>query len=258
MKQKSLIIVLFMLAGFKQAESQVVRDTVISFYFNTGSYDLDSAQLAQLSATAASITSIKQITGYADRRGSKYFNLLLSQKRAETVSSAISSTKWQWTVKPSFKGESDAQHAELWKNRRVDIMATIQEQATSLTEASVRSINLDNIYFIPDSVVIAPQSLPLIKELAQGLLTSYPEKHFEIIGHANCQNTLEPSKIKIFYRLSEQRAKLIYLLLLEQGIPAERMSYKGIGNTQPAISSPQSVEEKKMNMRVEIIISQRG
>jgi len=132
-------------------------------------------------------------------------------------------------------------------------VATIAAPALANVSA-VRSLDLDNIYFVPDSAVIASQSLPLIRNLAQ-TLQNYQDERFEIIGHANCQETLDPSKIKNFYRLSEQRAKLIYQLLLEHGIPAEKMSYKGIANTQPAIDAPQSVAEKKMNMRVQILIT---
>ncbi|ANE51657.1 hypothetical protein SY85_15255 [Flavisolibacter tropicus] len=253
MKYQNRLLVAVLLLSFKQVNSQVVRDTVISLYFPTGAYELDSLHTKQLAWLASSDHSVKQITGYADHRGSTSSNQRLSQKRAEAVARLLASGKKGLTVMPESKGETGTQLAELWKNRRVDIVAAMSASTPS-TAATIRSLELDNIYFVPDSAVITPKSLPFIKELAQ-TLKNYQDEHFEIIGHANCQETLEPSKIKIFYRLSEQRAKLIYQLLLQHGIPAEKMSYKGIANTQPAIETPQNVAEKKMNMRVQILIT---
>ena len=256
MKHCSILLLVLISLVTQQAKSQATRDTLISIYFSTNAYELDSMQSEQLAALAASIASVKQVTGYADSRGSKPFNLQLSQRRAAAVANALASLQPELKVEPLYKGESDTQHAVLWKNRRVDIVATLPI-ANATTKAAARVLDLDNIYFVPDSAVIAPQSLPLIRELAN-TLQNYQGEHFEIIGHANCQQTLDPSKIKNFYRLSEQRAKLIYLLLIEHGIPADKMSYKGIGNTLPAIEDPKSVEEKKMNMRVQILITQRS
>jgi len=253
MKPKSLLLVTLPLFTLQQARSQQVKDTLISLYFPTGVYSLDSQHTKQLIWLTDAAVSVKQITGYADHRGSTFSNLLLSQQRAKVVAKALTIHKGSRTVNPAFKGEAEAPFSEIWKNRRVDIVASFP-LPTSTTASTVRSLELDNIYFVPDSAVITPQSLPLIKDLAN-TLQSYKGEHFEIIGHANCQETLDPSKIKIFYHLSEQRARLIYQLLLHHGIPAEKMSYKGIANTQPAIEAPQSVAEKKMNMRVQILIT---
>lgn len=241
------------LLAFKQARSQASKDTLLSLYFPTGVYKLDSQQTKQLAWLTDTTIAIKQITGYADHRGSTTFNLQLSQRRAEAVASALATYAPRLTAITAFKGEAEAPYAELWKNRRVDIVASIPLPAP-VTSTHIQSLELDNIYFIPDSAVVAPQSLPLIRDLAQ-TLQNYTNEHFEIIGHANCQYNEDPSRIKNFYRLSEQRAKLIYQLLLQHGIPAEKMSYKGVANTQPAIEAPQNVAEKKLNMRVQILIT---
>jgi outer membrane protein OmpA-like peptidoglycan-associated protein len=253
MKMRTCFIVAGLLFSMQQAEGQTTKDTLISLYFRTGSYDLDSTQVAQLKAVVTSTTTIKQIIGFADSRGTRSSNLLLSKKRAEAVHYVLADYKGALPLELSYKGEAYAQSTERQQDRRVDVVAIVST-ITPATETAVRSLDLDNIYFVPDSAVIVPQSLPQIRDLAK-TLQNYQGEYFEIIGHANCQETLEPSKIKHFYRLSEQRAKLIYLLLIEQGIPAEKLSYKGVGNLQPAIGAPQSVAEKKMNMRVQILIT---
>lgn len=77
---------------------------------------------------------------------------------------------------------------------------------------------------------------------------------FEIIGHVNYQSKRDPAYLKDLYELSTNRAKVIYELLLEKGIRAERMSYRGVGNSEPVFRDPKNEEEKRKNMRVEIII----
>ena len=78
MKQHSVFFLALLLLAILQAKSQATKDTLISIYFSTNAYELDSVQSVQLAAIAASVTSVKQVTGYADSRGSKPFNLQLS------------------------------------------------------------------------------------------------------------------------------------------------------------------------------------
>jgi len=52
------------------------------------------------------------------------------------------------------------------------------------------------------------------------------------------------------------RAKLVYRLLSEEGIPARRMSYKGMGNTEMIYPHARTEEEMRKNMRVEIFVIQ--
>ena len=54
--------------------------------------------------------------------------------------------------------------------------------------------------------------------------------------------------------LSAARARLIYEILIDKGIPAERMFWKGMGNTEMIFPNAGIEEEKRKNMRVEILI----
>lgn len=56
-------------------------------------------------------------------------------------------------------------------------------------------------------------------------------------------------------RLSEERAKTIYDFLIERGVPFQSMTFKGVGNSQMIFNNPKNDEEKRRNMRVEILIS---
>jgi len=52
--------------------------------------------------------------------------------------------------------------------------------------------------------------------------------------------------------LSVQRAKFVYTHLLQQGIQASRMSYKGFGASHKLYPEENNEREKELNRRVEI------
>ena len=89
-------------------------------------------------------------------------------------------------------------------------------------------------------------------------LKKYPGCFFEITGHVNyflpksLQN--KPKLLEPVQKLSEERAKAVYELLVERGIPSQSMKYKGAGNTQMYFKNPKNDEEKRKNMRVEITV----
>jgi OOP family OmpA-OmpF porin len=56
------------------------------------------------------------------------------------------------------------------------------------------------------------------------------------------------------FKLSEQRASVIKDLLVENDIPANRIQSRGVGNTRPIYPDPVNDEERKQNMRVQVIV----
>ncbi|HVG13586.1 MAG TPA: OmpA family protein, partial [Chitinophagaceae bacterium] len=118
---------------------------------------------------------------------------------------------------------------------------------------TVSNIYLDHVYFLPDKPVITYESLTDIEELAKNLKT-YTTETFEIIGHINYQSRFDSTHLTDLYQLSELRAKAVYESLVESGIPKSRMTYRGVGNAQPVYPSPENDDQRKKNMRVQVII----
>ena len=224
------------------------KDTVITLYFNKNEFNLTSAQKEQIALFTSKTLSVEKVTGYADTTGSLAYNKELSKKRALSVAALIPSSKNAPGIE--FKGEEFDQDPDLSKNRKVEIRATVRS-----TPIPLKSLSIENIYFVPDRAIITDESLPYVKELADLLLKNYKSETFEIVGHVNYETDKDSSQLPDLYYLSERRARTIYLLLKEYGIPAERMHYKGVGNSQPVIPHPKTDDEKRKNMRVEVIIS---
>ena len=79
-------------------------------------------------------------------------------------------------------------------------------------------------------------------------MTINPALRIEIEGHTDNQGTDEYN-----LELSMKRAQAVYNYLLEHGISADRLTYKGYGESKPV--SPNDTEEgRALNRRTEIRI----
>jgi outer membrane protein OmpA-like peptidoglycan-associated protein len=112
-----------------------------------------------------------------------------------------------------------------------------------------QKIRITHLYFKADSVNLDPDSYKVLNELAD-YLKAYPKTIIEIGGHTN---TIPPDDY--CNHLSTQRAKSVQEYLISQGIPANRLQYKGYGKTDPLIAYDKYNKEARLkNQRVEIKI----
>lgn len=254
-----ILLIFFLLSLHLLSNEQQTRDTLLTLHFRPGVYTLDSFQLKQLEAFSSSIYAVKNITGYADSVGTIKYNLQLSLLRSRKVYEALQSMKTTIEKLPEYKGEEFQQDPDLSKNRKVEILAytlpALNDSSKEIKKHVIKVLDLDDIYFIPDKPIIAAGSIPYVHDLA-GMLKKYSDAQFEIVGHVNYQSKNDTSYLKDLYKLSEERAKTIYSLLIEEGIPAGHLRYKGVGNSQPVFKDPKNDEEKKKNMRVQVMIIQ--
>jgi len=106
---------------------------------------------------------------------------------------------------------------------------------------------LNNIFFNTDSYEILDKSKSELDRLV-GFLKLNPEVKILVKGHTDNQGDNKSNKI-----LSENRAKAVVEYLINAGISADRLNYKGFGETSP-IDSNQTEEGRAKNRRTEFII----
>ena len=108
---------------------------------------------------------------------------------------------------------------------------------------------LENLSFLAMDTVLEEASKPVLPNVLQFMRLN-PKIKVEIAGHVSIHRnqTMTPE----LWSLSENRAKVIYDYLLQNGIPASRMSYKGYGNTQMLFPEILTLDEDMKNRRVEI------
>ncbi|NIG53246.1 OmpA family protein [Chitinophaga sp. Cy-1792] len=97
--------------------------------------------------------------------------------------------------------------------------------------AANASIVLHNIFFDTKQYVLKPASMLELDRLVR-LLNDNPTLKIEIDGHTDNIGSDKDNKV-----LSENRAKAVVDYLVSKGIPAERLSSKGFGKSQPVASN---------------------
>lgn len=107
---------------------------------------------------------------------------------------------------------------------------------------------LNNIYFKTSSSLLNPETIIIIEELTK-FLQENKTVSIAIHGHTdNAGNAAENLK------LSADRAKMVFDLLVLNGIDASRLSYKGFGATKP-IASNLTDKGKALNRRTEFMVT---
>jgi outer membrane protein OmpA-like peptidoglycan-associated protein len=107
-----------------------------------------------------------------------------------------------------------------------------------------KPIVLKNVFFETGSAELRPESITELTRLKE-LLEENPGLRIRINGHTDNVGSEEDNQL-----LSENRAKAVYTFLVENGIDAERLRYKGFGESQP-IAGNERPEGRQTNRRTE-------
>lgn len=109
------------------------------------------------------------------------------------------------------------------------------------------SVVLRNIFFEIDSYALQESSFPELDNLFD-LLVQNPELHVEISGHTDSTGSFDYN-----LELSENRARSVYEYLIDKGISADRLQYRGYADTIP-IDTNETEEGRASNRRTEFKI----
>ena len=119
------------------------------------------------------------------------------------------------------------------------------------------TLRLPNLNFYPGRHVILPQSLSTLKLLLK-VLNDNSKMEIEIQGHICCQYGEGDGMDNEtgIWNLSLRRAKEVYDYLVQNGIKARRLSYKGFGAGHKLVVE-RTEEDRITNRRVEVKILKR-
>jgi len=115
----------------------------------------------------------------------------------------------------------------------------------------VGSIALVSIEFDYGLATIRPESLPLVRQVAD-VLNNYPGMELEIRGHTD-----DKGGDAYNLKLSQDRAQSVADALASMGIAMKRLAVKGFGETTPLVPND-SDENRRKNRRTEFVITSRG
>ncbi|MFN6944255.1 MAG: OmpA family protein [Cytophagaceae bacterium] len=106
---------------------------------------------------------------------------------------------------------------------------------------------LKNIFFDTGKNELRTESITELQRLAK-LLKEHTSVRIEVSGHTDNVGNAD-----LNMALSEKRAKAVYDYLIQNGIPAARLKFKGYGSLQP-IDSNETPEGRQNNRRTEFKI----
>lgn len=112
------------------------------------------------------------------------------------------------------------------------------------------SLTFSDIQFVPDKATILPSALKDFEDLLNFLKTN-KNISVEIEGHVNGVGGKKRKQMK----LSTERAKTIYKLLIHYGIEESRLTYRGYGGDKMIYPEPINEQQSQINRRVEVRVT---
>lgn len=127
-----------------------------------------------------------------------------------------------------------------------------------LKPASTGAIaDIGNLYFVGNQPVLLETSKPELPKILR-FMQENPSMKIEIAGHVNLPNRPPVTEDAWEYKLSQDRAMTVYDYLTDNGIPKERVTWKGYGNHQMRFPHSTSESEQAQNRRVELRVLEGG
>lgn len=272
-----------------------VAQEKFSVYFDTNKHELTPTESKKLSEwmVANKRSKILIISGYTDEDGTNAHNDTLSQRRVMHVYNAVKNTvRTRDDFKTRSFGEAHNMSANKAENRRVTLYYLPQNELHRENEvlgikeevkkkkpvvyrdkivindprrgrqeipldvefmkkvgeaAPGEKLEIKNMNFILNTYAITDESRPRLFELLE-IMRVHPQLKIKLLGHICCIEG-DPRK------LSYDRAKAVAMFLRQNGVEKERVSFEGLGTTQPLYPLPESTEEQRAaNRRVEVLV----
>jgi OOP family OmpA-OmpF porin len=106
-------------------------------------------------------------------------------------------------------------------------------------------IELQGVHFDYDKATLKPESIRIL-DAAVNTLKNHPQIKVEVAGHTDSRGSEAYNQ-----QLSERRAKVVYDYLVDHGIDANRLSWRGYGESQP-IADNSTEAGRAQNRRTEL------
>jgi OmpA-OmpF porin, OOP family len=115
------------------------------------------------------------------------------------------------------------------------------------SQSTPKTFVFDRLNFDTGSAQLTPDSTQTVNNLAQ-ILKAYPNARVQLSGHTDNSGSADANR-----SLSLDRANAVKAMLVNQGIPAERISTEGFGQDRP-VASNDTEEGKARNRRTELTV----
>lgn len=258
--------------------SQSIKSHIV--YFDTDKYEVIETEQNRLLFFVQNLdkSKIKRISiyGFCDDRGTNQYNLVLSQKRANSIKNILYETGVNTYLITNVDGKGEilikvveTKNLNIIRglNRKVEINVEYKKtpplknknfddkgrQLPLTLESNLMvgdNVVLDKILFRTGHSYVLKESKEVLSNIVQ-ILKEKSFLFFTIKGHVCCtsegKDAIDRKTGK--RNLSQERAKSIFYYLVKKGIDKKRMKYVGMKHKQPLGGDP------KFDRRVEIEIT---
>ncbi len=135
---------------------------------------------------------------------------------------------------------------------KAQLRAQLLDQLNSIlqTRDTARGliVNMSDVLFDTGSATLKPGAREKLAKIS-GILLAHKGLTLQIEGHTDSVGSDEFNQ-----QLSERRAASVFEFLAGEGVPAESMSSRGFGKTQP-VASNDTAEGRQRNRRVELVVN---
>lgn len=125
-----------------------------------------------------------------------------------------------------------------------DVSITLADKVAPITIETTQPYTFQNVQFATGGWDLLPGAEAELAALAE-FIRQNSDKRFEIAGYTDDVGNAEANQI-----LSEKRAKTVYDHLLQNGVNAKQLMYKGYGESNP-LADNGTPEGRQQNRRVE-------
>jgi outer membrane protein OmpA-like peptidoglycan-associated protein len=113
-----------------------------------------------------------------------------------------------------------------------------------------RTFVFDHLNFQTASTELTPDSVQSVGDLT-AILKAYPNAHVTLTGHTDNTGDVEANQ-----RLSVDRANAVKAMLVSGGVPSDRISTAGYGQSRP-IAANDTDEGRTRNRRIELTVNSK-
>lgn len=236
-----------LLIGLLLSTAMVKAQDSLTLHFSIGSNQLSLMEKKKLfQAMNKDVKEIIGIIGYTDSLGNTTKNKVLSMERADGVRTLLDSINPDWLRNTTTEGLGE--QPTLGNADRKVVVYFSETLSAKIKKLKVGDqLTLMGLNFEPGTEEYLPGMQRIIDDLFN-VMRDIPSLRISIEGHICCDAYDETD-------LSTRRAKTLYLDLIRRGIDSKRLSFKGLGSTQPKWPLPEKNEqEQSENRRVELRI----
>jgi outer membrane protein OmpA-like peptidoglycan-associated protein len=203
---------------------------------------MEAEEQARVQQNAAEASARAQAEAESARQASEQAKIAVQQKAQADAAKESAEAQADVARKQAVQAEAD----------KAALRAKLQQQLNAILETrdTARGLimNMSDVLFETGRYTLKPVAREKLAKVS-GILISHPGLTLEIDGYTDSRGGDEFNQT-----LSEERASSVRDYLAAQGVPADSITAKGFGKTNP-VASNDTAQGRQQNRRVELVVS---